>query len=229
MPRLAGNAGDNPEGLEDTRNNRDRWCSLTELQYDRLSKWADGKFTTGSPPPSGDIEKDYAKYPLNQQPTLLSRGALQWTTGAPLYPGIEAYWIVESSHMYEMGDVFRFNESVKPGDLTKGLSLPWQADFFMCNTHWWPHIRPDHIITKGEFDQTRRNLNNEDSILPSYLTSRKLWHRGFKTHETDEKVGATEMVKKWRGLGLISKAPSIPTSPMDVYVETDRLLPEPPN
>ncbi|GJJ10928.1 hypothetical protein Clacol_005157 [Clathrus columnatus] len=154
MPRISGNAGDNPEAPDynqnirgrwdyisgdnperpaDPRNNRGRWGSLTELQHDRLSKWANGNFITGSPPVN---LSEYTKYPVDQQPTILSRSALQWTTGVPLYPGIEAYWIVESSDVYEPRDgkdpaVFRFKKQkagttaddtkyVKPGDLTKG-------------------------------------------------------------------------------------------------------------
>ncbi|GJJ10938.1 hypothetical protein Clacol_005167 [Clathrus columnatus] len=253
MPRLSGNAGNNPEppdyndtirgrwdyisgeNLErpaDPKNNRARWSSLTELQHDRLSKWAKGDFITGLPP---DNRSKYTDYPVDQQPTILSCSALQWTTGVPLYPGIEAYWIVESSDIYEPRNeqdpvgIFRLKKEkagnttadsikyMKPGDLTKGLSLPWQADFYM-----WPHVRPDDIITQKMFDDIRKELN-DDKVLPFYLTIRELWHCGFKTDPNDERVGATNMVKNWTQLGFISQVPNIKSS-MPIYIETERLV-----
>lgn len=100
-------------------NHRDRWSSLTQLQYDRLTKWAQGSFQTGT---RFSSETDHQK---------LTRAALKWTTGVPLFPGIEMFWVVEFSTMYNLNVPFRFHEKVNAGDLTKGLSLPWQADFYM--------------------------------------------------------------------------------------------------
>lgn len=115
--------GDNPEAA-DHPNDRDKWATLTQLQYDRLTKWAQGSFKPGTRFEGVDTPRD------------LTRAALKWTTGAPLFPGIEAYWVVKLSSMYHLPvDAktlgFRFHNSVRAGDLTKGLSLPWQADFYM--------------------------------------------------------------------------------------------------
>jgi hypothetical protein len=122
-----------PEGSKD-KNNRDRWSSLTELQYDRLAKWAAGTFSTGEPKaPYSSFEE----IPPEERPDALTRAAIEWSVGAPLYPGIEVYWTAEFDHMYKPKDKYRFADTVRPGDLGKGLSLPWQADFYMCNTHWY--------------------------------------------------------------------------------------------
>ena len=125
--------GDMPENMGD-KNHRDRWSSLTELQYDRLAKWAQGSFNPGKRPLSGTA--------VEQEVARLTLATLKWTTGAPLFPGIEMYWVAEFSSMYNLypkpldthkpDTRFRFHNSVLPGDLTKGLSLPWQADFYMC-------------------------------------------------------------------------------------------------
>lgn len=150
MPRLGGNSGkfkmtslytsfldilvlgDNPEDMGN-QNHRDRWASLTELQYDRLAKWAQGNFNSGRRPTSGTT--------VEQATASLTLAGLKWTTGAPLFPGIEMYWAAEFSSMYNLypkplnahkpDTRFRFHNNVLPGDLTKGLSLPWQADFYM--------------------------------------------------------------------------------------------------
>ena len=129
---LISGLGDMPEDSGDD-NDRDRWASLTELQYDRLAKWSKGEFVTGDPiVPYNSFDK----IPTHEQPAALTKAALEWSIGAPLYPGIEVYWVAEFDQMYNLDAPFRFGEQVTPGDLTKGLSLPWQADFFMCNTHW---------------------------------------------------------------------------------------------
>jgi hypothetical protein len=122
-----------PEGPWDTRNNRDRWVSLTELQLDRLKKWSEGDFETGKPIVP---YTSFDKIPLQEQPEALMHAALEWSVGAPLYPGIECYWVAEFDDHWDLTQRYRFSDIVKPGDLSKGLALPWQADFFMCNTHW---------------------------------------------------------------------------------------------
>lgn len=154
MPRMGGNnsgiiypllslrilmllLGDLPEAYG-APNDANRWMSLTELQHDRLAKWATGQFTTGSPAPSYE---SFEAISLEKQPDSLTEAALEWCVGAPLYPGIEAYWIVEFTERYNLNSRFRFSDtSTRPGDLGKGLALPWQSDFYMCNTHWYEFI-----------------------------------------------------------------------------------------
>jgi hypothetical protein len=129
-----------PENSGDP-NDRNRWASLTELQHGRLAKWSRGDFVTGHPvvPPGS-----FHEIAVDEQPMALTRAALEWSIGAPLYPGIEVYWQAQFDEMYKLDAPFRFGDNVTPGDLTKGLALPWQADFFMCNTHWYVQFILDH-------------------------------------------------------------------------------------
>lgn len=117
------------------------YASLTELQYYRLKKWSDGEFV------AEDIKqyKVFSEIPLQEQPNALRLAGLEWSVGAALYPGIEYYWILEFGKMYNLEQPFRFSsDTAKPGYLTRGLSLPWQADFHMCRTHWYD-IDPIHF------------------------------------------------------------------------------------
>ena len=105
---------------------------MTELQYDRIVKWSKGEFTK-------DPIKKYTRFeeiPLEEQPAALTRATLEATIGSPLYPGIEMSWNAEHSETYDLSDPFTINSDVKPGDLTKYLSLPWQSDFYMCRNYW---------------------------------------------------------------------------------------------
>ena len=113
---------------------------MTELQYDRIVKWSKGEFTK-------DPVKKYTCFeeiPLEEQPAALTRAALEATIGSPLYPGIEMSWNAELSATYDLENPFTINPDVKPGDLTKYLSLPWQSDFYMCRNYW--SVKHIHLV-----------------------------------------------------------------------------------
>lgn len=59
---------------------------------------------------------------------------------------------------------FRINPNLEPGDITKHMTLPWQADFLDCAEEWWPVARPDNVIP-------------EDSNSFDDLSERKEWAR----------------------------------------------------
>lgn len=109
-----------------------------------MKKWSEGKFKTGEP----EVQpSSFDEIPLEKQPEALTHAALEWATGAALYPGIEVYWIAQFDHMYKLDTKYRIADAVKPGDLSRGLSLPWQSDFFECYGDWcvssafWLHYR----------------------------------------------------------------------------------------
>lgn len=108
------------------------FASITELQYDRLIKWSKGEFTKHPP----NRYTSFDEIPLKDQPAALTKAALEATIGAPLFPGIEMSWNAELSETYQLDTPFTINLDVKPGDLTRFLSLPWQSDFYMCRNYW---------------------------------------------------------------------------------------------
>jgi hypothetical protein len=98
-------------------------------------KWSEGHFTKHA------VKKytSFDQIPLQDQPAALTKASLEATIGAPLYPGIEMSWNAELSETYQLDTPFTISKDVKPGDLTKYLSLPWQSDFYMCRSYWWAH------------------------------------------------------------------------------------------
>lgn len=189
MPRLGGDDGDITPDMAD------RWASLTELQYDRLKKWSEGKFSAGEP---AKQYKSLDEIPLQQQPDALTQAGAEWSVGAPLYPGIEVYWRAQDSDMYKSDAKYRLADSVTPGDLTRGLSLPWQSDFNMCADHWWPAVRPDNIVTEQYFAQVQAQNVNRPDLIPTRLTKRVAWSEGVDPNNN------TEMVRNWNKLGFIA-------------------------
>ncbi|KAF8630501.1 hypothetical protein AX15_002872 [Amanita polypyramis BW_CC] len=198
MPRLSGDNGDAIEpgslslGAINGGDPIKRFAVLTDLQYEHFKRWRDGRFTTGTKYVNGtSIES----FPPKDQPAILARGALEPTIGNPLYPGIEWYWIALDKQIYDfsregLNPPFRIKHpNVVPGDLTRGLSLPWQSDFSLCNTHWWPSARPDEVFLKDE---------RGDVV-------QKSWTRDLRDTPDNESSfpGSTDMVLNWHNLGFV--------------------------
>jgi hypothetical protein len=160
---------------------------LTRVQYNNMKQWKEGHFFSdwGIPTASSGIS-----------PEGLDRSALEACVGAAFYPGIECSWLLRD--VYPFMEPFRLDQKhVKPGDITKQMALPWQADFTDCaqdqqgdlNLGWWPGQRPDDVYPETGGPQ-----------VP--------WTRGLVNNMTD-------MVKKWHRLGFVIKRGSR-------YVETER-------
>jgi L-Lysine epsilon oxidase N-terminal/L-lysine epsilon oxidase C-terminal domain len=157
---------------------------LTRIQYDTMRKWKDGNFIndwSGSPKPSRRIT-----------PEGLDRAALESCVGAAFYPGIEASWLLRDT--YKFSEPFRLDAaSLEPGDITKQMAVPWQADFYDCTQDgdyaWWPAQRPDDVFPEQGGPQVpwiRQHINSP-----------------------------TDMVGKWHELGFVVKKGS-------KYLETER-------
>jgi hypothetical protein len=159
---------------------------LTKFQYNILKKWKNGHFIndwTGPLPakPSSIITPDG-----------LDKAALETCAGAAFYPGIEASWMLRD--VYPFIEPFRIdNSQLQPGDITKQMALPWQADFTDCTQDgdfaWWPAQRPDDVFPEDGGQQ-----------VP--------WIRDIVNSKED-------MVKNWYRLGFIAKKGK-------KYVETER-------
>jgi hypothetical protein len=113
--------------------------------------------------------------------------------------------------------------NVKPGDLTKFLSLPWQSDFYMCRSYWWPSARPDTIVTEEVYNTVAQSV--VPMQIAKRLTDRVPWERGLHQNYTDEYgdqplFANTDMAKNWHKLGFIVERPS--TGPLPIFVEVQR-------
>jgi hypothetical protein len=136
MPLL--NAG----GVLPILNEQDVAPTLRKFQYTQMQSWSQGTFTNDWPPVA----------PTVLTPDGLTQAALENCVGAPFYPGIEATLTVRDGSIKYV-EPFRFDQTgMKPGDVTKGMARPWQADFTACtggnaadSPDWWPAARPDGV------------------------------------------------------------------------------------
>lgn len=179
MPRLSDdNARWSPQG--------DAGVAVTRLMYDQLTKWRDGDF-------DADWNGQPAQPPAEITPEGLDQAALEHWAGAAFFPGIEASWMVRDTFQYL--EPFRLDPtSLRAGDISRQMAVPWQADFFDCRSGtsgigWWPQQRPDRVYPDGSTTQAE-------------------WTRN--------KVGShADMVARWHELGFVVWNGTR-------YVETDR-------
>ena len=154
---------------------------LCDFQNSFLQQWSQGQGTPDWPP----------VVPTTITPDGLTIAALENCVGAPFYPGIEAGGIDIGVSILSLSfaEAFRLDPTVvQPGDVTKGMALPWQGDFMLCSgpeddtgvdqTSWWPAGRPIAIYPVDD------------------IANKRLWTLGVASSMPD-------MVNNWHELGFI--------------------------
>jgi L-lysine 6-oxidase len=167
-----------------------KFSTLTATQFFLLGQWAEGRFAPGARPATPGV-------------SALDRADVGNATGEPMSPGIEVTWSMRNPTLYDRayhikhrtGVDYRatgldpaWNETVpmppettsvvgfgcEPGDLTKRMAIPWQADFFQCTlqyvnftdpnvnkvngipkpptyyAYWWPPQSPWDVISGAD-------------------------------------------------------------------------------
>jgi hypothetical protein len=182
------------------RKQRQNVLPVTPVQYSCLVKWSTGDFVN-------DLHQPTQPELL---PDTLDRLAMQSCSGGPFFPGIECGRIMKSPDTWDFTAPFapfRINAAmVRPGQITGGNALPWQADFLACAWDpqiflgWWPAQRPDHVFT------------------PASPTVPKMWDRGI-----GGELGSDGMVLNWDKLGIVRRR--VDASGKETFTEIQRILP----
>ncbi len=228
MPMLNGN---NPL----TNTSPDKFFRMTDTQLFFLEQWMKGKFINECE--EWDEDKTQCENPWAEPPKTargIDRGVLANVLGGAFCPGAEVGWIMLNPAIYsesyrihqasyqagglsipasiaikDGSSAENFKQGLEPGDLTKYMGLPWQADFHECtyqnvnvtyaqwnniyldstgdtavtdiayNIPWWPAHRP-MVIQKA----------NEGQFY---------WVSGIP----DNNAGSVQMVTDWVELGFI--------------------------
>jgi hypothetical protein len=207
-----------------------KYLRLTDTQYFFLQQWAAGHFEPGSA--------------MESHPgRALTRAVLENCVGGPLSPGIETTWIARDPAIY--AEPFRLRlklptpdplslgldltAGLEPGDLTRYMALPWQADFNECATQrirgramwWWPAQRPASVYLATE-DDARGRAGSAGGLgpqVPWVGSDADPTGRGYLSF-TDN----LEMLRNWDKLGFVLDVGE-PGEPR--FVEVTRTLPRP--
>jgi L-lysine 6-oxidase len=141
VPLMPLNSGDNSI----TNTLIEKFMAVTPTQYHLLRQWAEGKCVSRRDHPGAGQDWWWAS-PLD----IAAAGNV---VGEPMAPGIEVTWTLRNPDLLTPGDPFRIKlqagyegsgldpfrdetlagDGCQPGDLTKRMAIPWQADFFDCS------------------------------------------------------------------------------------------------
>jgi L-lysine 6-oxidase len=208
----------------------EKFMALTPTQYYLLHQWAVGKCVSRRQDPQAGQDWTWAS-PLD----IATAGN---AVGEPMAPGIEVTWTMRNPMILTPGDPFRVQPQdtnyhasglcpsrdetltgggCQPGDLTKRMAIPWQADFFDCSVqpvnftmprtnkiisnanriplaptffaYWWPAQSPYNVYD-GAATAADQALDGGQMLGQNVL-----YHRGLNSF-LDAVVG-------WKYLGFV--------------------------
>jgi L-lysine 6-oxidase len=246
FPLMPLNSGDNSI----TNTLPEKFMALTPTQYFLLHQWADGKCVSVREQPMAGQDWTWVN--------PLDHACASNVVGEPMAPGIEVTWTVRNPDILTPGDPFRIKprendyaasglslfrdetlekSGCEPGDLTKRMAIPWQADFFDCSVqpvnftaprtnktisnlnriplaptffaYWWPAQSPYNV-----YDGAMRA--NEQALDAGQMIGQNvLYHRGINSF-VDSVVG-------WKYLGFVlNRTQGHLRSMLPFYVEQER-------
>jgi hypothetical protein len=179
-PWIYGDAMEVPAGDSPRQN-----ASVTDLQFAILERWVDGDFENdwGASIPPSSIDA----VPLAEQPAMLTRAAMEFCLADAFHPGCEMTWPMRHLSMYskpfrirqrpagvaapQYGSTLDQQQCLAangplhlqgPGDLTRWMGLPWQADTAYCRGGYdpnydpyaptfWPARVPNQVLTERDY------------------------------------------------------------------------------
>ena len=228
MPMLCGN---NP--ISNTA--PQKFLEMRETQLFFLRQWAAGKFVNECL--EWDVENPKCSNPWSQPPTTgigIDRGVLSNVLGGAFCPGGEMSWIMENPAIYsepyrikhtsyEPGGLSipqpiaasdgstapDLSSGLEPGDLTKYIGIPWQADFHECTYQdidvtyeKWNEIYPGSTGDPVE-QLVATNIPWWPAHRPMVVIDDKgaqvFWASGIP----DNNAGDLQMVQAWKDLGFL--------------------------
>lgn len=140
IPMMPLNSGSNSV----SNTNIEKFLALTPTQYFCLQQWSEGKLSV-----SGDSNW----VDIFEKVDPLDKAGMGNVVGLPQCPGIEVTWTTQNPAIYDYSEG-RLNQikfepvsvtdgiavgldecstgTCQPGDLTKRMAIPWQADYYNC-------------------------------------------------------------------------------------------------
>jgi L-Lysine epsilon oxidase N-terminal/L-lysine epsilon oxidase C-terminal domain len=249
-----------PPGQESPRSA----LAVTGTQYGYLTDWMNGNFEADyqegrTPVVSIDT------YAIAEQPETLDRAALTFCLGGPFHPGCEMTWPMRMASMYrakfrlrrhppgfvspDYGDFLNQETALAtsgplsasgPGDLTKWMSVPWQADAASCQqgysffeapagpfnvdpylpTFWAARV-PNEVLAESDYRIVMDPERPMEERVAAF-NRRSDWTRNLFGASTPYIEQLTNMVENFGAMGVIERRPGIGDGnfPADMYVET---------
>lgn len=176
-----------------------------------LQNWVTGNFTNDYDPNQTSPSR-LSDVPLQQQPEMLDRANMHFCLADAFHPGCELTWPVRNASMYRAPYRFKVRAKGKPepdygakldakivaslggplyeqgpGDLTRWMALPWQADTAFCRSGYaagydpylptfWPARVPNQVLTEADY-HTLHDASQSMEVRIAAFHTREFWTR----------------------------------------------------
>ncbi|OIQ27142.1 MAG: hypothetical protein BM564_13305 [Bacteroidetes bacterium MedPE-SWsnd-G2] len=176
FPMMPMNSGSNSVSNE----NIVKFLALNDTQYFMLQQWAKGNF---------ENNPNYQDFSVSTE----DQASVGNCVGLPMCPGIEVTWSIQNHNIYSAPYIIADQKGIggyntsgltpsrdecegggcEPGDLTKRMACPWQADFFQCT------VQPVNF--------TNPDFNKDVRVTQQVQNTTDVW-RESKTTYTDNQL-----------------------------------------
>lgn len=241
------------------------YFTITGTLYGYLTQWVAGDFVADYDP-DRTTPTSLADVALDRQPEMLDKAALHFCMGGPFHPGCEMTWPMRQASMY--GAPFRLKHVRSglvepsygpfltqalataddgplsqngPGDISRWMAIPWQADTASCRSGYptavypdpytptfWPSRVPNQVLTEEDYG-TVMNRDLPIATRTAAFNKRANWLRGLNL-KAPYVHQITKMVTDFGELGIVEKrdGPGDADFPPAFYVETQATIVRPP-
>ena len=260
-PWIYGDAADVPVPANSPRQN----ASISPTQYGFLALWASGRFEADWDRDES-VPRELKDVPVKDQPDMLDRAALEFCLADAFHPGCEVTWPIRHLTMFskpfrilrasgttviDYGKELTPVEALAPtgplyaqgpGDLTRWMGLPWQADTSFCQSGYspdydpylptfWPARVPNYVLTKKNYEVV---VNEQESRIRrlAAFSNRMRWNDAL-TGSNGEQMQM--MVRIFNQMGLLEVLvgvvgdPILPEKMLVAAFGPDVSIPDPPH
>ncbi|HAB16335.1 MAG TPA: hypothetical protein DCE44_07780 [Verrucomicrobiales bacterium] len=238
------------------------WMAILGTQYRWLEQWVEGNFVADGVAPA----VTWDELSPAEQVRQIDRAVLDEALGGPFHPGAEFTWPMRHESMYRApfrlkrrtGKVpdwgAQLTSSIAlaakgpldgcfPGDVTRWMAVPWQADTSSCLSAYlpyvddylptfWPARVPNDVLTEDQYRvlmDSRPSTGDKQTAFA--FAQRRKWLRGIRYAELPTyppKIypsgpAINKFIGEWDKMGIIEarRGPG-GDFPAEVWVETGR-------
>ncbi len=227
--------------------------ALTPERSQLIERWAKGDFVNDWRAADGAATIDAV--PEFARPAMLDKAALQFCAADAFHPGCELSWPMRALSLY--AEPFRIRQRERgrgepdygplltkdivddpagplwaqgPGDLTRWMAVPWQADTAGCRSGYdpdfdpfmptfWAARVPNHVISEEKYRVVVDPSRPRAARLAAWNT-RVSWFRGLDGLLAEQML---QMVSVFSNMGIVAPRPGVPGDPdfpATMFVET---------
>lgn len=218
--------------------------TVPPVRFRMLQQWVAGDFEADWDP-SAQLAHELAEMLLAEQPTMLDKAALHFCLADAFHPGCEVTWPMRHTSLYsapfrirarpagesepDYGSTLTPTIALRPdgplyaqgpGDLTRWMALPWQADTAFCRSGYdpsydpylptfWPARVPNQVLSERNYAVVVNTALPREVRLAAF-SQRSDWERFLKGSTTQQML---QMVANFANQGIVEMRPGIPGDP----------------